>query len=75
MIVSIVGTTCYVYKEPGDRLFRPNKSKLSWSPPGWYAAESRLLHHVQKILNRRGYDLCKKRIWRDGHMFGAEYSQ
>ena len=75
MIVSIVGDSCYVYREPGDPVFRPNGSRSSWSPPGWCAAESRLLHNVQKILNGRGYDLIKKRMWRDGHMFGSEHSQ
>ena len=75
MIVSIVGCSCYVYREPGDPVFRPNRSKLSWSPPGWYGAESRLLYNVQKILNGRGYDLLKKRMWRDGHMFGCEHIQ
>ena len=75
MIVSIVGCSCYVYREQSDPVFRPNRSKHSWSPPGWYGAESRLLHNVQKILNGRGYDLLKKRMWRDGHMFGSEHSQ
>src|SRR4051794_38501990 len=75
MIASIVGESCYVYREPGDPVLRPNGSKNSWSPPGWYAAESRLLYNVQKILNGRGHDLLKKRIWRDGHMFGCEHSQ
>ncbi|ODT99465.1 MAG: hypothetical protein ABS79_04475 [Planctomycetes bacterium SCN 63-9] len=75
MIVSIVDSRCYVYREPGDPVFRPNRCRSSWSPPGWCAAESRLLHNVQKILNRRGYDLLKKGMWRDGHMFGSEHSQ
>lgn len=75
MIVSIVGTSCYVYREPGDPVFRPNRSRSSWSPPGWYGAESRLLYNVGKILNRRGFDLIKRRMWRDGHMFGSEHSQ
>ena len=75
MIVSIVDSSCYVYREPGDPMFRPNRGRSSWSPPGWYAAESRLLYNVQKILNLRGYDLLKKRMWRDGHMFGCEHSQ
>ncbi len=75
MIVSIVGTSCYVYREPGDPVFRPNRSKSSWSPPGWYGAESRLLYNVQKILNARGYGLIKRRMWKDGHMFGAEHTQ
>lgn len=75
MIVSIVDTYCYAYRQPGDPVLRPNKSRTSWSPPGWYAAESRLLHHVQKILNRRGYGLLKRRMWRDGHLFGTEHTQ
>ena len=75
MLVSIVGDSCYVYRESGDPKFRPNRSKLSWSAPGWYGAESRLLYNVKEILNERGYDLLKKRIWKDGHMFGAEHSQ
>jgi hypothetical protein len=75
MIVSIVGNSCYVYREPGDPVYRPNRSRNSWSPPGWYGAESRLLYNVQKILNGRGYGLLKKRMWRDGHMFGTEYTQ
>ena len=33
------------------------------------------MYNVQKILNERGYDLLKKRMWRDGHMFGCEHSQ
>ena len=75
MIVSIVDRSCYVYRQPGDPVFRPNTSKSCWSPPGWYGAESRLLHHVQKILNHRGYDLIKKRMWKDGHMVGTEHTQ
>jgi hypothetical protein len=75
MIVSIVKNACYLYREPGDPVFRPNRSRSSWSPPGWYAAESRLLYNAQKILNGRGYGLLKKRMWRDGHMFGTDYTQ
>jgi hypothetical protein len=75
VLVSIVGSSSYVYREPGDPKFRPNKSKNSWSPPGWYGAESRLLYDVQKVLNGRGYGVIKKRMWRDGHMFGSDYSQ
>lgn len=75
MIVSIVGESCYVYRQPGDPEFRANRSRNSWSPPGWHAAESRLLYNVQKTLDRRGYDLIKKRMWRDGHMFGSEHTQ
>ncbi|OJW24485.1 MAG: hypothetical protein BGO49_22585 [Planctomycetales bacterium 71-10] len=75
MFVSIVDTYCYVYRQPGDPVLRPNRSRISWSPPGWYAAESRFLHNVRKILDRRSYDLIKKRMWRDGHLFGSEHLQ
>jgi len=72
---SIVGDACYAHREPGDPVFRPNRSRNSWSPPGWYAAESRLLYNILKVLNGRGYDLLKKRMWRDGHMFGSDHTQ
>jgi hypothetical protein len=75
MIVSIVGDSCYVYREPKDPVLRPNRSKHSWSPPGWYGAESRLLYQVQEALNERGYDLLKKRMWRDGQIFGSDHTQ
>jgi hypothetical protein len=75
MIVNIVDRICYVYRQTSDPVFRPNGSGSSWSPPGWYGAESRLLHHVLRTLNARGYDLIKKRMWRDGHLFGTEHTQ
>ena len=75
MIVTIVDRACYVHRQPGDPAYRPNRSCSSWSLPGWYGAESRLLHHVLRILNARGYDLIKKRMWRDGHMVGTEHTQ
>jgi hypothetical protein len=75
MIVTIVDHICYVYCQPGDPIFRPNRTGSSWSPPGWYGAESRLLHHVLRILNARGYDLIKRRMWRDGHMVGTEHTR
>jgi hypothetical protein len=75
MIVTIIGSSCYVYRQPGDPVFRPNNGKSCWSAPGWYGAESRLLHHVKRILNQRGYDLIKKRMWKDGHMVGTEFTQ
>ena len=75
MIVSIIGNSCYIFRVPGDPVFRPNRSRKSWSPPGWYGAESRMLYNVQKILNGRGYGLLKKRMWRDGHMFGCDHTQ
>lgn len=32
------------------------------------AGESKLLHHLKKYLNAKGYDLIKKRMHKDGHM-------
>ena len=75
MIVTIVDRTCYVYRQDTDPVFRPNRCRSSWSQPGWYGAESRLLHHVLRILNARGYGLIKRRMWRDSHMVGTEHTQ
>ena len=75
MIVSIAGESCYIYREPTDSMFGTNRSKSSWSPPGSYGAESRLLYHVQRVLNARDRNLIKKRLWKDGHLFGSDHSQ
>lgn len=32
------------------------------------AGESKLLHAIKKELNKQGYDLIKKRMWKDGHL-------
>lgn len=32
------------------------------------AGESRLLYAIKKQLNNQGYDLIKKRMWKDGHL-------
>ena len=37
------------------------------SDPKYYS-ESRLLYHVKLALIAQGYDVIKKRMWRDGHM-------
>jgi hypothetical protein len=59
MKVEVLEHICIVTKEPGDPRFSGNVNA---------AGESRLLHHVKKILNERGYDLIKKRMWKDGHL-------
>lgn len=33
-----------------------------------YYSDSVLLHHVKKELIRQGYDVIKKRMWKDGHL-------
>ena len=53
---------CKVTKEPGDIVYR------NGGFAGGNAGESRLLYHVKNILNKQGYDLIKKRMWKDGHM-------
>lgn len=32
------------------------------------AGESKLLYAIKNELNRMGYDLIKKRMWKDGHL-------
>ena len=56
---------CTVEREPGDpRMHRG----------GWGTAESQLLRHVQRALQQQGYDVIKKRMWKDGHLVD-EYQQ
>jgi len=53
------GNVCIVTREPTD--------------PRFYGivgakGESRFLYHLKNYLNNRGYDLIKKRMYKDGHM-------
>ena len=50
---------CEVTREEGDPLF---------SRGGWGDAESTFLYHVKQELIKQGYDVIKKRMWKDGHM-------
>jgi hypothetical protein len=59
MKVQVLEHVCIVTKEPGDPRFSGTVNA---------AGESRLLYHVKKELNSRGYDLIKKRMYKDGHM-------
>jgi hypothetical protein len=59
MIVAIQGNICTIVRQPGD----PHFSGVTDA-----AGESRLLYHVKKALNDQGYDLIKKRMWKDGHL-------
>lgn len=38
-------------------------------------SESRLLHLIKRELIKQGYDVIKKRMWKDGHMYGDETTQ
>ena len=48
-----------VTKEPGDPRFSGIVNA---------AGESRLLYHIKKQLNAQGFNLIKKRMWKDGHL-------
>lgn len=51
--------TCTVIKENGDPVFHRSN---------WSDAESTFLYHVKKALINQGFDVIKKRAWKDGHM-------
>ena len=34
---------------------------------GGACGESRFLYHLKLVLNKMGFDLIKKRMWKDGH--------
>ena len=63
MKVEIKGNRCYVAREPGDRKYHNS----GWGACGCQG-ESQLLYHIQQVLNARGYNLAKQRMWRDGHL-------
>ena len=65
--------TLTVQREKGDKPYRPGSAR-SFSP-GWYGAESNLLYTMQKYLKSKGIPCIKKRVWKDGHMFGEEQTQ
>jgi len=52
---------CIVTADKGDK-------KLSAHRGSWGSTESQLLYRVKNILNEAGYDLIKKRMWKDGHL-------
>lgn len=50
---------CIVTKEACDRKYYPS---------GWATAESQLLFTIKKKLVAMGFDVIKKRAWKDGHL-------
>jgi hypothetical protein len=60
MKVERQGNRIIVIKEKGDPYFKSSE----WNPD----AESGLLHHVKKKLNKEGYNLAKVRMSKDGHL-------
>ena len=63
MNIEIIGTGEYrdivVTREKGDKKFRDG---------GYADGESTLLYHLKNHLNKMGYDLIKKRMYKDGHL-------
>lgn len=59
MKVEIIGGTCKVTREEGDK-------RYSGVIGG--KGESNLLYAIKNELNKQGYDLIKKRMWKDGHL-------
>jgi hypothetical protein len=48
------------------------KGDTKYTNSGWSTAESKLLYHIKEKLNSQGYDLIKKRMWKDGHLVDNE---
>lgn len=70
VVLDIDNHTCTVTREKGDPRFDPKYRDGSWGN-----GESRLLHHVKLALIEQGHDVIKKRMWKDGHMYGDERTQ
>lgn len=64
MKVELKDNKCIVTRETGDR-------PCAVSPAG----ESLLLHRVKMALIGQGHDVIKKRMWKDGHLFGNDTTQ
>ena len=55
----VISGSCVVTREDGDPAYYGNRAA---------AGESRLLYAIKKALIAQGFDVIKKRMWRDGHM-------
>jgi hypothetical protein len=59
MILTFDGNSLIVKREETDPKYYGVKNG---------AGESKLLHAIKTQLNKEGYDLIKKRMWKDGHL-------
>ena len=59
VVLNFMDNKCVVTKEPDDK---------KYSRSGYTPAESTFLYHVKKELLEQGFDVIKKRMWKDGHM-------
>lgn len=58
MKVEIIGNVCKVTRETGDKKIY---------------SESLLLYKVKNELIKQGYDVIKKLVQKDGHLYGDKY--
>lgn len=40
-----------------------------------FSTESHMLHSIKQSLKGFGFDVIKKRMWKDGHLFGGDDNQ
>lgn len=68
MKITLQNNHCLVEKEPGDKRL---------SRPGWEGsdADSTFWYHVAKALKKQGHDVIRKRMHKDGHMYGSDTTQ
>lgn len=59
MKIEFFKTHIIVTRETGDKKYYGVQNA---------AGESNLLYAIKNQLNKQGYDLIKKRMWKDGHM-------
>jgi hypothetical protein len=58
--------TLTVIREKGDPSYPPMR------PGSWGSPDSRLLYHIKQKLNAQGFNLIKKRMWKDGHLVDSD---
>ena len=59
MIITFTKTSVVVIREIRDKRYYGNRQATG---------ESRLFYDIKKQLNMHGYNLIKKRMWKDGHL-------
>jgi hypothetical protein len=68
VILDLESNTCTVEREPTDR--RIGRSGFDGTDP-----DSVFLHRVKRELQRQGFKVLKKRMHKDGHMYGSTSTQ
>lgn len=63
MRVTLENHRCIVERESGDKRLRKG---------GWGSAESQFWHWVKLELQKQGFDVIKRRMQSDGHLYGDE---